>query len=129
MDKSIKNVVLEGAEGLHKAGLMSDKRLEEFKKLATKNPNAKEGFGLWKESNKTDEGFIYQERVRSEQNNSLEYKGFQGSIEYNADDDLLYGAVLSIEPLINYEGSTINELRAAFRAAIDNYLEDQMSLP
>ncbi|NYZ69125.1 hypothetical protein H0A36_24195 [Endozoicomonas sp. SM1973] len=126
-------VVLEGAEGLHKAGLMNDSKLEEFKKLVLKNPEVKKEYDrLGKEfltihlkqlASTPDESFVHtspediKARVRR-----MQYKGFQGSVEYSADDELLYGEVLSIEPLINYEGSTLDELKAAFEAAIDDYL-------
>ena len=88
------------------------------------NPYAKKEFGLWKKNNQADDGLTYQEKLRDEWAKPLEYKGFQGSVEYSGDDDLLYGKVLSVEPLISYEGSTLDELKAAFEAAIDDYLAE-----
>jgi len=57
--------------------------------------------------------------------NTLEYKGYNGSIEYSSEDDCLFGKVIGIEKrhLISYEGTTLDELKADFRDGIDNYLE------
>ncbi len=54
----------------------------------------------------------------------LEYKGYTGSIEYSADDNLLFGKVLGIGGLISYEGETGKALEEDFKAAIDTYLVD-----
>lgn len=55
---------------------------------------------------------------------NLEYKGYTGSIEYDQDDNLLYGKVLGIQGLISYEGKTGQELENDFQEAIDVYLAD-----
>ena len=55
---------------------------------------------------------------------NLEYKGYTGSIEYSAEDNLLYGKVLGIRGLISYEGGTGKELEDDFHEAIDTYLAD-----
>jgi len=54
----------------------------------------------------------------------LEYKGYSGSIEYSAEDNLLYGQVLGIQGLISYEGITGKKLEADFKEAINSYLAD-----
>lgn len=54
----------------------------------------------------------------------LEYKGYSGSIEYSAEDNLLYGQVLGIQGLISYEGFTGKELEVDFKEAINIYLAD-----
>ena len=54
----------------------------------------------------------------------LEYKGYKGSVEYCKDDDCLVGKVIGMhKDLIAYEGSTLNELREDFIAAVDSYIE------
>lgn len=52
----------------------------------------------------------------------LNYKGYNGSIEYSEEDELLYGKVLGINGLISYEGQTGKDLEADFKEAIDVYL-------
>ena len=54
----------------------------------------------------------------------LEYKGYSGSIEYSAEDNLLYGQILGIQGLISYEGVTGKKLEADFKEAINSYLSD-----
>jgi len=54
---------------------------------------------------------------------TLEYKGFIGSVHYSAEDDILYGKIEGINDLISYEGSTIEEIKASFREAVQDYLE------
>ena len=46
-------------------------------------------------------------------NNTMEYKGYVGSVEFSEEDGLFYGKVMGIRALISYEGST---------AAVDDYL-------
>ena len=56
--------------------------------------------------------------------NMLEYKGYCGTVEYSAKDDILFGKVIGVNGLISYEGSSIQSLKADFEAAVDDYLED-----
>lgn len=55
-------------------------------------------------------------------NNTMEYKGYLGSVEFSQEDALFYGRVLGIRALISYEGSSAAELVADFHGAIDDYL-------
>ena len=56
-------------------------------------------------------------------NNTMEYKGYLGSVEFSEEDALFYGKVLGIRALVSYEGSTAQELIADFHGAVDDYLE------
>jgi len=53
----------------------------------------------------------------------LSYKGYCGTVEYSAADDILYGCVVRINGLISYEGDSLQSLKADFQEAIDDYLE------
>jgi len=55
-------------------------------------------------------------------NNLLEYKGYQGTVEYSAGDNILHGKVVGIRGLISYEGESLASLQSDFREAIDHYL-------
>lgn len=55
--------------------------------------------------------------------NTIEYKGYFGSVEFPLDDDCLFGRV-GIQGSISYEGTTLEELKENFRQAIDDYLYD-----
>lgn len=54
----------------------------------------------------------------------LRYKGYEGSVEYSAEDNCLYGKVMGLSDgtLILYEGMSIEELRKDFEDAVDDYL-------
>lgn len=54
----------------------------------------------------------------------MKYKSFQGSVNYSLEDRCLYGRIEFIEPVLTYEGSTIDELEQAFREAVDDYIAD-----
>lgn len=52
----------------------------------------------------------------------LEYKGYQGTIEYSKADELLFGKVLHIDSLIQYDGASVPDIKTAFQDAVDGYL-------
>ncbi|MCL2050320.1 MAG: type II toxin-antitoxin system HicB family antitoxin [Lachnospiraceae bacterium] len=56
-------------------------------------------------------------------NNLLEHRGFYGTVEFSAADNILFGKALGINGLISYEGKSIEELKNDFILAIDDYLE------
>ena len=55
-------------------------------------------------------------------NNTMEYKGYIGSVEFSEEDFLFYGKVQGIRSLISYEGENAEKLISDFHDAIDNYL-------
>ena len=52
----------------------------------------------------------------------LEYKGYQGTIDYTAEDNVLFGKVIGINSLLSYEGDSLEAIRQDFMDAIDDYL-------
>lgn len=56
-------------------------------------------------------------------NNTIEYRGYVGSVEFSEADDVFYGKVLGIRALISYEGDNAKSLIADFHQAVDDYLE------
>ena len=56
-------------------------------------------------------------------NNTMEYKGYVGSVEFSPDDSIFYGKVMGIRALISYEGETAKNLVKDFHAAVDDYLK------
>lgn len=55
--------------------------------------------------------------------NSLEYKGYRGTIE--KENSILFGHVLGFKnTIISYEGNSIDELKDDFQNGIDDYLEN-----
>ena len=55
-------------------------------------------------------------------NNTMEYKGYVGSVEFSEEDGLFYGKVMGIRALISYEGTTAHELVDDFHGAVEDYL-------
>lgn len=57
-------------------------------------------------------------------NNTIEYRGYVGSIEFSEEDGLFFGKVMGIRSLISYEGENARELIEDFHGAVDDYLDD-----
>jgi len=65
-------------------------------------------------------------------NNTIEYKGYIGSIEFSENDGVFFGKVQGIRSLISYEGSTAKELIDDFHGAVNDYLslcEEEGTVP
>ncbi len=56
-------------------------------------------------------------------NNTMEYKGYVGSVEFSEADGVFFGKVQGIRSLITYEGIDEKELVSDFHEAVDYYLE------
>ena len=56
-------------------------------------------------------------------NNTIQYKGYLGSVEFSEEDGIFYGKVMGIRSLISYEGENAKDLLDDFHGAIDDYLE------
>ena len=54
--------------------------------------------------------------------NTMEYKGYIGSVEFSEVDSVFFGKVMGIRALISYEGTTAKELIDDFHGAVDDYL-------
>ena len=59
--------------------------------------------------------------------NSIEYKGYIGSVEFSEEDNVFFGKVMRIRSLISYEGTTISDLINDFHEAVDEYLNTNQS--
>lgn len=55
-------------------------------------------------------------------NNTVEYKGYIGSVEFSEKDSLFFGKVMGIRSLISYEGENASDLISDFHGAVDDYL-------
>ena len=54
--------------------------------------------------------------------NILKYKGFIGTVAYSEEDDVFFGKIEGINGLVNFEGTSVAELKKAFHQAADDYL-------
>jgi len=56
-------------------------------------------------------------------NDILEYKEYLASVHFSSEDDVFYGKILGINDLVSFEGSSVTQLRRAFREAVMDYLK------
>lgn len=54
--------------------------------------------------------------------NILKYKGFIGTVAYSEEDDVFFGKIEGINGLVNFEGTSVAELKKAFHQAANDYL-------
>lgn len=55
--------------------------------------------------------------------NPMTYKGYAARIEYSDEDGCFIGHIAGISDLVGFHGESVQEIRAAFAAAVDDYLE------
>jgi predicted HicB family RNase H-like nuclease len=55
-------------------------------------------------------------------NNALEYKGYFSSVIFSNEGNCFFGKILGINDLVTFEGTTVQEIKAAFQEAVDDYL-------
>ncbi len=56
-------------------------------------------------------------------NNIIEYKGYYGSVEFSAEDDVFFGKVIGINDLVTFEAQSTKGIRKAFKEAVEDYLQ------
>ena len=57
-------------------------------------------------------------------NNTMEYRGYIGSVEFSESDNVFFGKVQGIRSLLSYEGTNVTELLDDFHSVVDEYLAD-----
>lgn len=53
----------------------------------------------------------------------MTYKGFSARIEYSDEDRCFIGRIAGIQDVIGFHGQSVTQLRAAFKEAVEDYLE------
>ena len=54
---------------------------------------------------------------------TMKHKGYSARIEYSDEDACFVGHIAGINDVVGFHGETVSELRAAFKEAVDDYLE------
>ncbi len=54
--------------------------------------------------------------------NVMKYKGYSASIVFSPEDDCLVGHLLNVNDIVSFHGSSVKQMKAAFREAVDDYL-------
>ncbi len=55
--------------------------------------------------------------------NAMTYKGYSARIEYDDEDEIFFGRLVGIRDGVSFHADTVAELKAAFREAVDDYIE------
>ena len=53
---------------------------------------------------------------------TLEYKNYNGTVEFSAEDRVLHGTISGIRYNVSFEGESVASLEANFQGAVDEYL-------
>ena len=56
--------------------------------------------------------------------NTMSYRGYTARIEFDERDGIFVGRALGLRSIISFHGQTVEELRAQFSAAMDDYVAD-----
>lgn len=52
----------------------------------------------------------------------MEYKGYIGKVDYDDDDGVFHGMIVNITDVVTFFGTSVKELRQAFKASVEDYL-------
>lgn len=53
--------------------------------------------------------------------NVMRHKGYAARVEFDPDDDLFVGHLAGINDVVGFHGRSVDELKAAFRDAVEDY--------
>ena len=59
---------------------------------------------------------------------TMNYKGYEAVVTFDEEDRLFVGRVINTRGIIVFDGRSVDELDAVFRATVDEYLEDCASV-
>lgn len=54
--------------------------------------------------------------------NTMTYRGYSASLEFDPDDSILVGRVLGIDDIITFHGESIEAFKLAFHESVDDYV-------
>jgi predicted HicB family RNase H-like nuclease len=52
----------------------------------------------------------------------MQYKGYIGKVEFDAEAGILHGEVVGIRDAVTFQGKSVREVERAFRDSVDDYL-------
>ena len=53
----------------------------------------------------------------------MEYQGYRAAVVFDDDAELFHGEVVGTRDVITFQGTSVPELREAFAASVDEYLQ------
>jgi len=55
--------------------------------------------------------------------NILKYNDFIASVKYSEEDEAFIGRIEGIDSIVSFEGQSVEELKSAFKDAVESYLD------
>ena len=55
--------------------------------------------------------------------NNMSYRGYTARMDFDVEDKIIVGRVIDIDDIITFHGGSVIEFEAAFRSAIDGYVQ------
>ncbi|HNR32803.1 MAG TPA: type II toxin-antitoxin system HicB family antitoxin [Candidatus Hydrogenedentes bacterium] len=52
----------------------------------------------------------------------IEYKGYVGKVEFDAEDEVFHGSIINIDDTVTFAGKSVGALKKAFRDSVEDYL-------
>ena len=52
----------------------------------------------------------------------MNYQGYQSAVSFDDEAEIFHGEVIGIRDVITFQGTTVEELKQAFHASVDDYL-------
>ena len=54
--------------------------------------------------------------------NTMTYNGYSARVEFDAEDRIFVGHIAGIRDIVGFHGASVDELEAAFRESVEDYL-------
>ena len=58
----------------------------------------------------------------------ITYRGYTGTVEYSEEENIYFGNILKIKPLVTYKGYDIDSMINDFYRAVSDYIGDRSPL-
>lgn len=52
----------------------------------------------------------------------MDYKGYIGTVQFDDEAGIFHGEIINIRDVVTFQGTTVQEIRDAFRESVDDYL-------
>ena len=53
----------------------------------------------------------------------MNYKDYHGTVSFDSEAEIFHGEVMDLRDIITFQGSSVEELKTAFKESVDDYLE------
>src|SRR5579862_9820398 len=53
----------------------------------------------------------------------MQYKGYIGNVNFDDEANIFHGYVIGLKDVITFQGTTVKEIKQAFKDSVDDYLD------